>query len=294
MNSKMDSKAELFKGLIFHIEIITEGKDMHSNFAHVLQKAKGRVAKILTKKTTHLIWSGGSVATLQKAMKFEDIEIVSPLWIQACLEQEELVDCAYFRPINLEKILSNLKKKESESIKSFIFKGNDQSLLTDPKYQKMTQESTPLSEEDLLNIEKRLHRIQEDKYFEKEYAKDIKKIAKSENKKNKKTDFYDSFADDKIDCEVFFEKQDQKLAKGKKAKGKENKNNNILMSKFLNKPSTLQPKSGVKIHVEKKNLDGLKMDFNDILAHMNDSESEPNQTSEEVKSSDKPISANLK
>ena len=99
----------------------------------------------------------------------------------------------------------------------------------------MTQESSFMSEQDLKNVEKCILKLQEDKYFEKEFAKDVKKIAKSDNKRHKKTDFYDSFADDRIDPELFFEKQDQKLAKGKKAKGKEN---NSSISNFFNKPKT--------------------------------------------------------
>ena len=101
----MDPKAYLFKGLVFHINIMSDGISMDQNFASVVQKAKGKVIKLLTKNTTHLIWSGGQISTIQKAMKFDNIEIVSPLWIQACLEQDKLVDCSYFRPANLDKTL---------------------------------------------------------------------------------------------------------------------------------------------------------------------------------------------
>ena len=59
MNSKMDPKAYLFKDLVFHINIMSEGMSMDENFKSVIQKAKGKVLTILTKNTTHLIWSGG-------------------------------------------------------------------------------------------------------------------------------------------------------------------------------------------------------------------------------------------
>ena len=66
-----------------------------------------------------------------------------------------------------------------------------------------------MSEQDLINVHKRILQIQEDKFFEKEFKKDLKKIAKSDNKrKSEKRDIYDSFADGKIDQSVFFEKQD--------------------------------------------------------------------------------------
>ena len=94
------------------------------------------------KSTTYFVWSDGTVKSLQKATKHFNMEIVSPLWLQDCIENQKIMDAGAYRPLNLEKLLKNseLKKNEQEGIKKKIFKRGvgeilNQSRITEAKYQ---------------------------------------------------------------------------------------------------------------------------------------------------------------
>lgn len=167
------------------LDITTNGQAINDDFAAQIKLYGGKISKILTKSTTHVIWQKGSITTLKKLGKYEGIEVVSPLWICECIQEKKLVDCDLYRPYGLDEILKGVKKDQVASIKGSIFKNLDQNRLTDPKYFKSTTDQEGSSHAgvrkySITEINEKIKKINEDRFFDKEFAKDIQKLQKLE------------------------------------------------------------------------------------------------------------------
>lgn len=111
-NSQRDS---VVVGNIFHpvkayLEIKLDGQSQEQAFSDQIEQFGGRCLKVLVKSATHVVWSNGKLQTLLKASEMA-IQIVSPLWIKACLEQGKLLDEDAYRPSNLETKLKVIKQE---------------------------------------------------------------------------------------------------------------------------------------------------------------------------------------
>ena len=125
--SQVTIKADpnLFKGLYFYFEILLNGKDGSTSFIEMVVNHGGKVLRALNnKKITHLVWSRGHLKTLRKACDKErdnmQIEIVSPLWVKACLLESKLVKYDEYRPANLSEMLKEASQKEVKAITDAI------------------------------------------------------------------------------------------------------------------------------------------------------------------------------
>jgi hypothetical protein len=81
-------------------------------FCKTLQEMGGKVLKNLGKSVTHLVWANGKLKTLLKASEL-NLQIVSPLWIKACTEQDKVVSENDYRPSKLEEKIKLAKNQQA-------------------------------------------------------------------------------------------------------------------------------------------------------------------------------------
>ena len=118
----MEPRPDLFKGLTFYLEIFTDGTADNEVFKKALIEHGGKVSKLLTKNVTHVVWSQGRARTLEKALDYESIKIVSSLWLQESFTEMKLADEKAFRPGAVARLEEKRKKRQHQEI-SRINKG---------------------------------------------------------------------------------------------------------------------------------------------------------------------------
>ena len=101
--------SSLFKNLKFYLEIQLKGEPHEEPFVILVNKGGGKVFKSLTKNITHLVWSEGNFKTLLKASELESVQIVSPLWVEACIKHEKIVAEDEFRPPGLAAKIKSMR-----------------------------------------------------------------------------------------------------------------------------------------------------------------------------------------
>ena len=104
----IEEDPELFKGLNFFLDIAYEGNSLNHHFAKRIESLCGKVSKRIDKNVTHLVWGGGKLETLSRAMQFDKIIIVSTLWIGDSLEQMKLQEEEKYRPADLDNKLKEI------------------------------------------------------------------------------------------------------------------------------------------------------------------------------------------
>ena len=82
----MQENPELFKGLVFFLEIYTNGQLADSFFSNTVVDHGGKISRRMGKHITHLVWSEGRHKTLKKALELGNISVISTLWFQESLE----------------------------------------------------------------------------------------------------------------------------------------------------------------------------------------------------------------
>ena len=102
---------DLFKGLKFYLEIRLRNEPHEEPFANIITQHGGKVLKAVGKNITHCVWSQGNFKTLLKASEIESVQIVSPLWIEACTKDEKLVSEDEFRPPSLAAKIKAMREE---------------------------------------------------------------------------------------------------------------------------------------------------------------------------------------
>ena len=74
----------MLKGLVFFLDINHDGNSMNATFTTKIEELGGKISKRLDKQVTHLVWGQGKIDTLGKALQFENIKIISTLWLKDC------------------------------------------------------------------------------------------------------------------------------------------------------------------------------------------------------------------
>ena len=104
-SASLEDNPKLFEGLFFYLDIFTNGERADSFFTKSVLDHGGRISERLGKHITHLVWSEGRAKTLKKALEFEEIRIISTLWFQESLNEQNLADEAEYKPVALAKII---------------------------------------------------------------------------------------------------------------------------------------------------------------------------------------------
>ena len=107
---KLQPVPDLFKELCFYLEICSDGKPQSQAFEKAVIECGGKVSRRLGKHVTHLVWSQGKKKTLEKALEYEDIKIVSSLWLQDTFNDMKLADENDFVPSALNDLLDQVKE----------------------------------------------------------------------------------------------------------------------------------------------------------------------------------------
>jgi len=97
---------DLFRGMVFYLEIFTEGEAADSFFQKAVMNHGGKLSRRLGKHVTHLVWSQGRAKTLAKAREYESIKIISTLWFQETFYEMKLADENKHKPVAIEQILA--------------------------------------------------------------------------------------------------------------------------------------------------------------------------------------------
>jgi len=112
----------LFKPLTFYLEIRLDGQPQEQAFLETIEEMGGRVLKRLTNAVTHVVWANGKLQSLSRARELGS-KIVSPLWLEACISSQALVEEALYKPSNLEAKIKaaqrNPKKRDPGQLKIF-------------------------------------------------------------------------------------------------------------------------------------------------------------------------------
>lgn len=159
---------------------------MFDLFSELILKHGGKISKTLCKRTTHLVWSNGMHKTLLKATEL-GIKIVTPLWLKICQEGAILVDDNDYQPRGLEEKLldariNDITGKTNVKDKKRRLPINQQSLHETLMFKsKRKPLSTMNFNEDYSpeEVNKTIKAIEEEKFFQKEFAKDLKKMNQS-------------------------------------------------------------------------------------------------------------------
>ena len=69
-----------------------EGKSLNECFAQRLASLGGKVSKKIDKYVTHVVWSHGKLETLGKIIPYDNIKIVSTIWVRDCMEMMQIQD----------------------------------------------------------------------------------------------------------------------------------------------------------------------------------------------------------
>lgn len=104
------------------MEIRLDGQPQEQAFLETIEEMGGRVLKRLTGAVTHVVWANGKLQSLGRAREL-GTKIVSPLWLEACITNQALVDEVFYRPSNLEAKIKaaqrNPKKRDPGQLRIF-------------------------------------------------------------------------------------------------------------------------------------------------------------------------------
>ena len=106
----------MFKDLVFYLEIFHEGTSLEDSFKNKIEEYGGKISKRLGNQVTHLIWGEGRLKTLQKAIQYENIMIVSTLWLLDCEKEMKRLDEQSYKPAKLEAKLREARGATIQTI----------------------------------------------------------------------------------------------------------------------------------------------------------------------------------
>ena len=199
--------------MVFFLEIFSDGKPMDDAFKSKIESLGGKLAKRINEKVTHLVWSQGTDKTLAKTFQHENIKIVSTLWLEACEREMTIVEEEKYQPTNLDRKLREARAAKIQTLTKQLKKDKDSASrglkrgltdLTQTKLQlndlksressnskahgKSTQEETESASQSVrgdgeeekqrprIDIDKVITERKEQKFFEKEWNKDMRKM----------------------------------------------------------------------------------------------------------------------
>lgn len=183
----------------------------------------GKVLKNMGKSATHLVWANGKLKTLLKASEL-NLQIVSPLWIKACTEQDKLVSENGYRPSKLEEKIKFAKNQQAPTELKKKRAAPDQLTLIETRNKENEDlDVVPKTEDEINETAAYLDRVRkqrkDEQYFQREFAKDMKKFSKPpEESKAQKGDIYDQFVDGELTVVEFVEKVTLKQSRVKQSK----------------------------------------------------------------------------
>ena len=183
----------------------------------------GRVLKALGKSATHFIWSNGKLRSLLKANEL-GLQIVSPLWLKACTDQGKAVPEDEYRPSNLQEKLAAARNQLLPTDVKKKRTAPDQLTLVEAIGTKEEKNEVPKSEAEINATAALIDRVKkerkEEQYFQKEFAKEMRRLNKPEESKQSKADIYDQFVDGELTVVEFIEqvnlKQQTRIKQSKK------------------------------------------------------------------------------
>lgn len=181
----------------------------------------GKVLKHMGKSATHFIWSNGKLKSLLKAQEL-GLQIVSPLWLKACTDQGKAVPEDDFRPSNLKEKIETAKAQLAPTEIKRKRAAPDQLTIVESIGTKQEVQNAPKTEAELNATAAMLDRVRrekkEEQYFQREFAKEMKRLNKPEESKVSKTDIYDQFVDGELTVVEFIEQVNLKQSRIKQSK----------------------------------------------------------------------------
>ncbi|CDW71530.1 UNKNOWN [Stylonychia lemnae] len=206
-NRKSQSSRNIFDGLTFLIEVFEDNLNMYQKIQPIIVENGGIVVRQLAEDTNYFVFQNGRRKVLLKAMNdWKDVKVVSPQWIDQSISKRELLDHIQFQPviINQEEMkdeslqsLQTSKKRpvpveESKTAHKLSPLKSKRKLKVNNKRnsnkEKTQNESQIKADQNQNNksalgydqddLDKTIQQIQEEKFFMKEFAKDLKKFSK--------------------------------------------------------------------------------------------------------------------
>ena len=109
---------------MFYLDIVNEGNSINEAFALKIETFGGKVSKRIDKHVTHVVWSYGKLETLERAIQFSTIKIVSTLWILTSVELMQRQDEDGFKPPDLAIKLQEAHKRKIQTLTKSINRKN--------------------------------------------------------------------------------------------------------------------------------------------------------------------------
>ena len=106
----------LFQGLVFYLDITHDGNSKHTSFMTSIEELGGKISRRLDKNVTHLIWQEGSIDTIGKALQYEQLHIVSSLWLKDCETEMQRLDEEKYKPVNLESKMREARAAKIQTV----------------------------------------------------------------------------------------------------------------------------------------------------------------------------------
>ncbi len=220
----------MFKQLCFCLDIRHDGINHENPFTKVIIEHAGKVCKSLGKNCTHLVWANGRTNAPIKAAEM-GIVVVSPLWLTACLEAGCLVETSLY-PAQQTRALKRQQPADAQEVK-------------------VVSEESDVDKHEF--VESRQRRKKDEVYFQKEYAKDVKRLGKTEIHRR---DIVDLYVDGDLSLPEFYEQmslrnsklvtktQKRKMNQTAFVESKTTKNffNNISLAEMLQDPGSKENK----------------------------------------------------
>ena len=114
---QVEENKELFKGLIFYLDVANEeGRSLNEYYAQRISSLGGKVSKRVDKNVTHVVWSHGKMDTLGKIIPYDDIKIVSTLWVRDCMELMQIQEEESYQPFEIEQKLKEAQKSKLKAL----------------------------------------------------------------------------------------------------------------------------------------------------------------------------------
>eukprot|EP00743_Colponemidia_sp_Colp-15_P008149 GILK01008838.1.p1 GENE.GILK01008838.1~~GILK01008838.1.p1 ORF type:complete len:487 (-),score=59.63 GILK01008838.1:172-1602(-) len=106
------SISSLLAGVVAHVETYSEGNINSSRtISNKLKSLGASIHDRLSPHVTHLVWKEGKTVVWERASRYPHLCIVSPLWVQSCLESRARQPEANFPAHGPDAILSAQKPK---------------------------------------------------------------------------------------------------------------------------------------------------------------------------------------
>ena len=212
---------QILKPFVFCLEISREGISQDDVFSYTIQQMGGKVLKAMGKSATHFIWSNGKLRSLLKASEL-GLQIVSPLWLKACTDQGRAVPEDDFRPSNLKEKIETARAQLAPTDIKRKRAAPDQLTIVEAIGVKQEESNVLKTEAEVNATAAMLDRVKKEKkeeqYFQREFAKEIKRLNKPEESKISKTDIYDQFVDGELTVVEFIEQVNLKQSRIKQSK----------------------------------------------------------------------------